>query len=66
LKLLSECSIKEKKEHNIHEENNEVFVKIVNKTDDLKSISECSTEEKEKNGIVEKEGIFFVTIKNNE
>ena len=61
LKLLSECSIKEKKEHNIREENNEIFVKIVNKIEDLKPISECVWD-----GIVEKDGIYFVVMKSSE
>ena len=61
LKKLSDCSTKEKKEHNIHEENNKIFVKIVNKTDDLKPISECIWD-----SIVEKDWIYFVVIKSSE
>jgi hypothetical protein len=61
LKLLSNCSAKEKKEHNIHEEKNEIFVKIINTTEELKPISECIG-----GNITEKDGIFFVVIKTEE
>ena len=58
LKLFSDCSAKEKKEHNIYEEKNEYFVKVINSIEDLRPISECVGD-----NIVEKDWIFFVVIK---
>ncbi len=61
LKLLSDCSVKEKKQHNIYVKNNELFVKIINKTEELKPISECVGDK-----IVEKDGIYFVVEEKDE
>ena len=61
LKLLEECSEKEKKEHNVYEEKNGIFVKVINKSEDLRPISECLGGD-----IMEKDWIYFVTVKTND
>lgn len=62
LKPLSECSSSEKKQHNIIEKNNSVFVEVTNEEETIKILSECSDEEKTKNGIVEQEWIIYIIV----
>jgi len=65
LKPLSECDLKEKKEHNIIERGHIVLVEVDQDEETVKTLLECSDEEKEKNGIVEKDGIIYIKVGEN-
>ena len=65
LKLFSECSSKEKKEHHIIEKDGNIFVEIINEKENVKIISECTDEEKNSNGIIEENWIIYVKMDEN-
>ena len=62
LKLLSDCSMKDKKDHHVLEKDGMVFVEVEKEEEIIKSISECSDEEKLKYNIIEKDGIIYINV----
>ena len=64
LKPLEECSSKEKSSHNIVDDKNGVFVKIVQENETLKSIVECAKEWKY--NITQKDEIFYMKVKTSD
>ena len=64
LKPLSECSWKEKKQHNIIEQGDNIQMIIIQEEETLKPISECLDDKSY--GIVQEDWIFFVEIETDE
>jgi len=61
-KPLSECSSKEKKDHNIIEKWNSIFVETTEEQETIKILSECSEDEKSENGIIKQDDIIYIKM----
>lgn len=62
-KLLSKCSDKEKKAHNIFSKKGVMWTKIIEKHEEMKLLSECTPEEKLQNDIVDNDWILSLKLR---